>query len=169
MDKKRVQVYDVQGRRRGFKVWVICPHCEVGRWVRADYTKRPLFTGLCNKCHAQYTTGKMSQHSYWKGGTTKKDGYIYIRLSPDDMFFPMAKKDHYVREHRLVMAKHLNRCLSSWEIVHHKNNIRDDNRMENLELIKGAVYHLLDNNPKSQITQLKKRIKKLEENSTNGN
>jgi hypothetical protein len=39
-----------------------------------------------------------------------------------------------IRQHRVVMEQHLNRELLPEENVHHKNGVRDDNRLENLEL-----------------------------------
>lgn len=37
--------------------------------------------------------------------------------------------------HRLVYEEYLGRPLQPWEQIHHRNGIRSDNRLENLELI----------------------------------
>lgn len=76
-------------------------------------------------------TGKPS----WNSGKKKKSyfrkGYKYI-LTPDN---PMSRKDGYLAEHRLVLSNHLGRLLRKKELVHHKNGIKDDNRIENLVIL----------------------------------
>lgn len=71
----------------------------------------------------------------WKGGRTKaSNGYIWIRVWEKH---PRQTSHGYVLEHVLVMEKHLGRYLLPGETIHHKNGIRDDNRIENLELWMG--------------------------------
>jgi len=76
-----------------------------------------------------------ANHPRWKGGRCARNGYVEVLLQADDPFFPMAVANHYVREHRLVMARYLGRNLLPKELVHHLNGIRNDNRLENLELV----------------------------------
>lgn len=80
----------------------------------------------------------------------------------------MMGKRGYVYEHRLVMAKHLGRNLHSWEIVHHKNHVRDDNRIENLELLTDAGhkqithYETILKRQQAEINELKSEIELLQ-------
>lgn len=56
-----------------------------------------------------------------------RDGYI-IRKNPPGV------RPVFIMQHRFVMEKHLGRTLLPEETVHHLNGVRDDNRLENLEL-----------------------------------
>ena len=58
------------------------------------------------------------------------NGYILVSR-PEH---PNAYDDGYVFEHRLIMEDYIGRYLLSNENVHHINGVRNDNRLENLEL-----------------------------------
>jgi len=51
-----------------------------------------------------------------------------------------------IYEHHLIMEKHIGRKLKRSEVVHHINNIRDDNRIENLMLFPNNKAHLAYHN-----------------------
>jgi len=62
-------------------------------------------------------------------------GYTTISLRRDDPLIEMTRgNSRIVLEHRLVMARELGRPLTRDEFVHHRNGIRSDNRISNLEL-----------------------------------
>lgn len=83
-------------------------------------------------------TGDGTKHPNWRGGRHKDhSGYIILKMRGH----PMADKNGWVREHRLIMANELHRTLMPGEIVHHRNGIKDDNRIENLQMVTHAKPH----------------------------
>ncbi len=92
-----------------------CPKC--GKLILKS-------SSLCRSCGS------------WNRGNRRKSfqhagEYIYT-YKPNH---PFAIWRGYVAEHRLVMEEHLNRYLQDYEIVHHINGIKTDNRIENLECL----------------------------------
>lgn len=162
---------DSSGNNRKF-IWHACISCGKERWMR--YEKGRAVSPRCQSC-ANKMSMKVYQHKSrgplnhkWKGGRYKDtNGYIVVWLDPTDFFHSMTFANR-VREHRLVMAKHLGRNLHTWEIVHHKNGKKDDNRIENLQLVSDERHHqitLLENvikGLKQENSKLKEKIQKLE-------
>ena len=109
--------------------------CECGNLVtvqgaklRAGHTKS---CGCLRVEKARARTG--SNNPGWKGGKrSNKDGYVWIRIPTHP-----AASNSYVLEHRHAMEEFLGRYLEIGETVHHKNGVRSDNRIENLELWSG--------------------------------
>jgi len=54
---------------------------------------------------------------------------------------PMANRDGYVPEHRLVMEKKLGRYLTREEVVHHVDGDRANNEPENLVVFASLSEH----------------------------
>lgn len=83
-------------------------------------------------------------HPRWKGGRrVDRMGYVWLL----EANHPYNVKG-YVMEHRLVMEKHIGRFLNKHESVHHRNRIRNDNRLENLEIIEKGEHirrHMIGN------------------------
>lgn len=63
----------------------------------------------------------------WRNGKTMRNGYVILSLAGEKML-----------EHRYVMEQHLGRSLERWEHVHHRNGVKHDNRIENLEIVTHA-------------------------------
>ena len=88
-----------------------------------------------NKIHYREVNGIPIDSSFKKKkngeGTIDSSGYktISVKGHPNQM-----DERGRIREHIYIMSNHLGRPLKKNESVHHKNGIRDDNRIKNLEL-----------------------------------
>jgi len=81
--------------------------------------------------------GKYS--SNWKGGTYKNpQGYIFVLQKEHPRSW---KTKPYVPEQILIAEKYLGRYLLKAETIHHLNNIKNDNRIENLYLFPNESKH----------------------------
>lgn len=144
-------------------IWHACEDCGKERWVQF-YNGKPC-SRRCRQCGylSEGAVKRGKANPFWKGGRFRdSQGYILVNIQPDDFFYPMASHN-VVYEHRLVVAKALYRCLLPWEIVHHKNAIKDDNRYpENLQLLPSRSPHMVDTQMKRYVNKLENRILYLE-------
>lgn len=69
------------------------------------------------------------KHPQWRGGKCKvKGGHILVLVR--DKKHPMYGK--YARAHRLIIEKYLGRYLKSFEIIHHIDEDKWNNKLKNL-------------------------------------
>jgi hypothetical protein len=82
----------------------------------------------------------------WKGGRVYERGYGMILAQDHPNGVAKGSGLKYVREHRLVMEKHLGRYLTDDEVVHHINGNPLDNRVENLVVMSNSEHSVLHRN-----------------------
>lgn len=87
------------------------------------YKVHPIGNGTSNN----FRTGRYKNRGYW------------MILVKDH---PFATSCGYILEHRYVMEKKIGRYLHPNEVVHHINGVKDDNRIENLELLDSNKEHM---------------------------
>ena len=92
----------------------------------------------------------------WNGGKKRVNGYIYL-LKPEHPF----ASQRYVAEHRLIIEQHLDRYLLPSEIIHHKNEDKNDTQIENLEITNLRKHNLQHRHTIHRLT--KEDIKKSHE------
>lgn len=83
--------------------------------------------GMCVKHHRRWQRNgsphRLARQKPEGHVTRKKNGYCYIKID-----------NNWIPEHRHIMSEHLGRELHEDETVHHINGVKEDNRLENLEL-----------------------------------
>jgi len=84
----------------------------------------------------KFVTG--SANHKWKGGIHYRSGYKFIKQPKH----PFTNAMGFVREHRLIMEKHINRYLKPFEKVHHKDGNKLNNKISNLKLFSSNGKHL---------------------------
>jgi hypothetical protein len=131
-------------RQRDKYIFHACEKCGSTKWVK--FIRGKLSRKLCCKC----SNPRKISFTWNK--------YLRIKLSKDDPYYCMVQADGFVRIHRLIVAKSLGRPLKRSEVVHHINGDKQDNRIDNLQLVTVEEHE--------QITILEERIKFLEKRVT---
>lgn len=153
------------------KVELQCPVCGITFFEHLSRSKgRRFCSNKCREDSIEYQTAKSdrlrgSGNGAWKGGVTKhSDGYVYESAYSH----PYASKG-YVLQHRLVVEQHLaetnpeskcliklgdNLYLSPELIVHHKNFEKDDNRLDNLQIMTAGAHQRLHNQLRQAATKI---------------
>lgn len=153
-------------------VTIHCTVCGQARTMPAAWVRKVKTPSCSRRCNGMLRGAEWKQHGHkgraawsdqskagysekmsgannpaWKGGVTifkKKGNYSGVRyVRAPTWAQPMARKDGYLMEHRLVMAEWCGYLLTRTEVVHHIDHDPARNPRSNLELWPDNQSHKL--------------------------
>lgn len=88
------------------------------------------------------------------GRKRTKAGYVTLCIKSH----PYSDVQGYIFEHRIIMEMKIGRYLKPHEVVHHINEIKHDNRLENLELMDHGEHTAMHHTGLKRDKETKERI-----------
>lgn len=143
------------GREIGYKsthkfIYAACLDCHKERWVRLD---RVPAHPRCHSCAASLIMKGRDKYGRnnpnWKGGEKKSRGYVFVLKREH----PQAYITGYIKRARLILEAKLGRYLLPGMDVHHRNEVKDDDRPENLEELSRGEHNTRRKKPRGILSQ----------------
>src|SRR3990167_6975392 len=119
-----------------------CFQCR--KFFQPDLNKRRFCSPKCfhdyNKPNPYLQKGSLNPR--WKGGIHRRK--IGSRRNQPYGYIEIWNGEKWIGEHRLKIEKKIGRKLLKSEHVHHKNGVRNDNRLKNLIVLPIGIHNSLE-------------------------
>lgn len=122
-----------------------CPDCHVETLRIIEYLKNYRLSPYCLEHAKRRRIIKSMLAQNRNGRWIDEDGYAHLSIAFLNQYDQSLAKgmtnNIHIAEHRLVMARLLDRPLQPFEIVHHKDGVKSNNAISNLQLFVKKGHH----------------------------